>query len=443
MFRNITRRCFTKTSAAVSVAATLGMTAVQADRINGANGRIRLGMIGVGNRGRQLLDGFLQQEDAEIVALCDVYQPYLEQAAERVPNKPDLLGDFREILKRTDIDAVVIATPDHWHAIQTIDACNAGKDVYVEKPLSLTIHEGRKMVEAARRNNRVVQVGLNRRSSDVWQKTAAMVAEGELGHVSSSRAYRLSNMSPDGIGHMPTKAVPKDLNWDLWLGPQAAQPYQDNIAPYKFRWWNNYSSQMGNWGVHYFDVIRWAIGQQAPSSICTMGGIYTVDDDRNIPDTAQALFEFSSGHLLQFSTLEASGNPALLEGEVELRGTDGTLYAGEWGGDRRGIQIIPERGGQFQDRKPRRKPFEYRNPQSYDVQTAAHARNFLDCIKSRELPVADVEIGHRSTTMAHLANISLATKSRLEWDAKKEIITNLPAANEMLHYEYRAPWKLG
>ncbi len=441
MSEKITRRRFTKSSAA-GVAATIGLAAARADQVAGSNDRIRLGMIGVGNRGRQVLDGFLLQEDAEVVALCDIYKPYLEQAAAKVPNKPELFHDFRKLLERSDIDAVVIATPDHWHAIQTIDACNAGKDVYVEKPLAATIYEGRQMVEVARRTKRVVQVGLNRRSSDIWQQSADMITAGEIGHVTSSRAYRLSNMTPDGIGHSTAQPAPKDLDWDMWLGPRAARPFQENIAPYKFRWWSDFSSQMGNWGVHYFDAIRWAIGQQAPTSVCSMGGIYAVDDDRNIPDTAIALFEFSSSHLLQFGTLEASGNKALLEGEVELRGTEGTLYVGEWG-ESRGIRILPEKGGQFQDHKLRREPFEYRNPQGYGVQTAAHARNFLDCIKSRELPAADVEIGHHSTTMAHLANISLATKSRLEWDAEKEIITNLPEANEMLHYEYRGPWKLG
>ncbi len=175
-----------------------------------------------------------------------------------------------------------------------------------------------------------------------------------------------------------------------------------------------------------------------------MGGVYAVDDDRTIPDTAQAMFEFESGHLALFGQYEASGNPAMLEGEIELRGTRGTLYAGEgWNDSERRIRIVPERGGQFQgDHSPRMEPVEDRMEESYHDQTTAHAQNFLDCIKSRELPVADVEIGHRSTTMANLANISLAMRSRLEWDAEREIVTNLPAANDLLHYEYRKPWTL-
>ena len=442
MQKKISRRDFTKTGAAVGTAvgaATLGWTAVQAARVRGANERIRLGMIGVGNRGSQLLGAFLASADAQIVAICDIYQPYLKRAAAKLDGPVDRYGDFRKLLDRTDLDAVVIATPDHWHALQTIAACRAGKDVYVEKPLSITIHEGRRMAEVARQTNRVVQVGTHRRSAQLWQKMAQMVQAGDLGKTTVSRACRLSNMYPDGIGKRPTSAPPSDLDWDMWLGPRPARPYQDNIAPYKFRWWHLYSSQMANWGVHYLDAMRWCADQLAPASVCAMGGRFAVDDDRTIPDTAQAMFEFASGHLSLFGTFEATGNRILPEGEMEIRGTQGTAYIG---GNK--IHVLPERGGQFQDHAPRMDPVELTIPESGNHgATAAHAQNFLDCVKSRERPNADVEIGQRSTTMAHLANISLAVKSRLEWDAQNERITNVPQANDFLHYEYRAPWTLG
>jgi len=345
--------------------------------------------------------------------------------------------DYRELIEKADVDAVVIATPDHWHALQTIDACNAGKDVYVEKPLSITVREGRKMVEAARRNKRVVQVGTHRRSSPLYTRLASVVQSGTIGHVSVSRAYRLSNMYPDGIGRMPHTDPPEDLDWDLWLGPRPSRPYQDNIAPYKFRWWHLYSSQMGNWGVHYLDAIRWMTDELAPSSVCAMGGQFIVDDDRTVPDTMEAVFEFASGRLAIFGQYEASGNAALRRGEVELRGTQGTVYV-----DGNSYDIIPERGGQFQDREPRMEPMQDKDEGNNAALTALHARNFLDCVKSRETPNADVEIGHRSTSLSLLANISLATKSRLEWDAEREVVTNSRAANKLLHYEYRKPWKL-
>ncbi|MDY0169190.1 MAG: Gfo/Idh/MocA family oxidoreductase [Thermoguttaceae bacterium] len=432
MTEKITRRTFTKATAA----ATLGLTAASARRVLGANDRIRLGFIGVGNRGSQLLAAFLKHEHAQVVVLSDVSQPLLAKAAEMVDDKVDREADFRKVIQRNDIDAVVIATPDHWHAIQTIDACNAGKDVYVEKPLSITVYEGRRMVEAARRNNRVVQVGIHRRSSKLHAQLAEMIADGKLGKVTVSRAYRLSNMYPDGIGKKPVTTPPPDLDWDLWLGPRPEQPYQENIAPYNFRWWNLYSSQMANWGVHRLDAIRWLTGELAPSSIVSMGGRFAVDDDRTIPDTQESVFEFASGRLAIFGMYEASGNPAIRYGEVELRGTQGTAYIDGWK-----FEIVPERGGQFQDREPRMEPMEV---QSTDANlTWQHAGEFLDCVKSRRTPNCDVEIGHRSTTFSLLANISLATRSRLEWDAENEKITNNAEANDMLHYEYRKPWKLG
>jgi predicted dehydrogenase len=433
MSKEVSRRTFAK--ATVVTAASLA--SATRTRAQGANDRVRLGFIGVGNRGSQLISAFLNHKDADIVALCDVYQPYLDRAKERLPDAK-VYKDYRDLIAHKDLDAVVIGTPDHWHALQCIEACKAGKDVYVEKPLSITIHEGRKMVEAARRYKRIVQVGTHRRSSPLYTRLAKVMQSNTVGHVSVARAYRLSNMYPDGIGRLPHTDPPKDLDWDMWLGPRPARPYQDNIAPYKFRWWHLYSSQMGNWGVHYLDAIRWMTGELAPSSVCAMGGRFVVDDDRTVPDTMQAVFEFASGRLATFGQYEASGNAALRRGEVELRGTQGTVYV-----DANSYQIIPERGGQFQDTKPRMEPMEDKDKGNNAVLTARHARNFLDCVKSREMPNADVEIGHRSTSFSLLANISLATKSRLEWDAEREVITNNKEANEFLHYEYRNPWELG
>ncbi|MFQ6035628.1 MAG: Gfo/Idh/MocA family protein, partial [Sedimentisphaerales bacterium] len=338
---------------------------------------------------------------------------------------------------RKDIDAVVIATPDHWHAIQTISACQAGKDVYVEKPLSITVVEGRKMVEAAKRYNRVIQVGLHRRSSKEYEQVVETVQAGKIGKVTVGRAYRISNMHPKGIGRYSDTAPPKGLDWDMWLGPRAKRPYKDNIALYKFRWWQSYSSQMANWGVHYLDAMRWVLGEQAPVSISAHGGRFAVDDDRTIPDTMEVIFELASGTLLIFGQYEASGGSALADGEIEFRGTLGNLYSGTSG---TAFKIVPSRGGQFQDRKPRIEPLEGK-PMDGDL-TAQHIRNFLDCVKTRKPTNCDMETGHRSTTFALLANIALATKSRIEWDPKNERIINNKQANELLHYKYRKPWKL-
>lgn len=439
MSSRMSRRNFVKTGAA----ATLGLTtALSASKVAGANERVRAGYIGVANRGGQLIEASLPHRDLEVVAVCDVYEPYTRQWAEKLGASITQYRDFRHMLDRNDLDALFVATPDHWHAIQTIMACDAGKDVYAEKPLTITVLEGRRIVEAAKRNNSIVQVGVHRRSGDHFYELADLIKKGTVGKVTVARCYRISNMYPNGIGIAPDSDPPEGLDWDMWLGPRPKRPFNENIAPYKFRWWHLYSSQMANWGVHYCDVIRWMLGEEAPASVSAHGGKFAVNDARTIPDTMEVIFEFASGCLLIFGQYEASSNkmwPTDFRGlDFELRGTLGTVYGGSGG-----YQIIPERGGQFEDPAPRMEPMEFKTDHNGQTLTVAHIRNFLDCIKSRKKPNADAEVGHRSTTFSLLSNISLATKNRLEWDAERELITNNDAANELLHYEYRPPWKLG
>jgi len=412
-----------------------------------------MGFIGVGNRGSELLGYFMAEPDVEIAALCDVYEPYLSRDRSKVHpdiikevgNKSPMMGekfarepfrhkDFRKLLERKDIDAVCIATPDHWHAIQTILACEAGKDVYVEKPLTVTIAEGRRMVEAAKRTGRVVQVGLNRRGSTIYKEARELVSAGTIGKVTVARALYTSRMYPNGIGQAQPEDPPPGLDWDLWLGPRAYRPYQRNIAPYKFRWWQDYSSQMANWGVHYLDAIRWLINERAPVSVTAYGGKYLLTDDRTIPDTLEVTFELPSGALVVFGVYEAAGGSTLPEGEVELRGAKGNLYVND-----RSYHVLPTRPGQFQEGESSIED-QKKTLESRENITARLIRNFLDCVKSREKVWCDLEEGHRSTTFALLANIALATKSRLTWDAETEKITNLPEANKYLDYEYRRPW---
>jgi predicted dehydrogenase len=364
---------------------------------------------------------------------------------EEFGKKVKLYSDFRKMLEQKDIDAVCIGTPDHWHAIQTIQAMDAGIDVYVEKPLTITLKEGRAMVEAQKRTGRVVAVGLNRRGSSVFQNLAKEIQNGKIGKITTARALRISNMYPDGIGRMKPEDPPANFDWDMWLGPRPLRPYQYNIAPYKFRWWKEYSSQMGNWGVHYMDVIRWMIGETAPTAITAHGGKYIVDDDRDIPDTMEVFFEFKSGTIVQFSIHEASSGGGIRGGEIELNGTKGNLVA-----DQDGYTIDPAWRGQFQkwEKMVEEEEYELEGDTAHgdlgitENSTAVLIRNFLDCVKSGDTPLCTLEDGHRSTSFAHLANISLETGMRIEWDPDKEIITNSEKANELLHYEYRSPWKL-
>jgi predicted dehydrogenase len=460
------RREFLTKSALAAAGVTLGANALNASEYlkpAGANEKIRMGFIGLGNRGSQLLGLFMKNPDVEIAGFCDVYEPYMlrdrskvdpryikelggqiPRMGENFPSKVKTYSDYRKLLDDKDIDAVCIATPDHWHALITIDALRAGKDIYCEKPLTITIKEGRMMVEAQARTKQVVAVGLNRRGNANYQKLAKEIPAGKIGKVTMARAARINNMFPSGIGKMKPEQPPKDLNWDMWLGPRAFRPYQYNISPYKFRWWSEYSSQMGNWGVHYMDVIRWMMGETAPIAISAHGGKYAVHDDRDIPDTMEVTYEFASGSIITFSIVEAAAGPGMFQyGEVELRGSKGTLYA-----DENGYRIFGSKPGQFQSwtTQLENESADSKNMQLPDGSsgdsTSAVVRNFLDCIKSRNAPYCTLEEGHRSTSFAHLANIALAVKMRLEWDPVKEVFRNSEAANKLLHYEYRKPWNL-
>jgi len=444
MVTSISRRTFLHSGAATTA---FGLAALQTEtsaaQIIGANERIRLGFVGVANRGGQLITAFTKHDDVEVAALCDVDATTLNRVRKQFDDKPFVSNDFHKLYERKDLDGIVLATPDHWHAIQTIDACKAGKDVYCEKPLCVTVLEGRKMVDAARKYNRIVQVGTHRRSAPHYMELAKQGVDNLVGFVTVGRSFRPSNMFPDGLGKAAPSEPPKDLDWDLWLGPRPERAFQATIAPYKFRWWDLYSSQMGNWGVHYLDAMRWLLGENAPMSVCAMGGRYVIDDDRTVPDTAEALFEFKKGRLLSFAQYEACGNPCMATderfrplGEVELRGTNGTLFINDGG-----WKVFPEYGGQFQKREARMEKKTGDGTPLSDTEKL-HARNFLDCMRNRQTPNCDVEEGHRSTTMSLLANISLAVRQRLDWDPAAEKFIGNDAANQLLHYEYRAPWKL-
>ena len=462
-----TRRAFLSQTGMVAAGLTLGANSISAKnypRIMGANEKIRVGFIGVGNRGTQLLKIFMDQPDCEVAALCDVYEPYITRDRSKVDpryiktmsrkiprmgetfeNKVERYSDYRKLLENKDIDAVCIATPDHWHALQTIDAISAGKDVYVEKPLSKTIQEGRAMVNAGINSNQVVTVGLNRRGAPTFQKLSREIPAGKIGKVTFASASHVGNMFPNGIGKMKPENPPKDFNWDAWLGPRAYRPYQYNIAPYMFRWWDDYCNQISNQGVHYLDLIRWLLNEEAPVAISANGGKYAIDDDRTIPDTMQVTYEFASGSIASVNILEASSGSFLPHGFLELRGTKGTLYTGE-----NDYKVLPTRPGQFQSWDKLMEPEEYSLGQtdtllednSFRNSTANLIRNFLDCIKSRETPFSTLEIGHRSTSLAHLATIAMQTKQRLQWDSVKERFTNSNEANKLLSYEYRKPFKL-
>ncbi len=440
------RRDFMKATSAAGIT-----TALSYNRIAGANDRVRLGFIGLGNRGDQVLDAFLVHKDAEVAAVCDIHSPYVDFAANKAGTHPKPFKDYRQLLELTGIDAVVVCTPDQWHALMMIEACRAGKDVYVEKPLSLCVAEGRKMCEAAKEHKRVVQVGIHRRSSPFCREAAELVRNGALGRISVVRSFHIQNEWPKGIGNPPDENPPAGFDWDSWLGPAPKVPYNKNRTFYRFRWFYDYSGgQLTNFGVHYTDMIQWALGHDAPLAVTAMGGKYAVEDNREIPDTLEVLWTYPDGVLVTFSQFNASAPPAgLRNGEIEFRGTRGTLYV-----QGNGYEIVPDQitPNEFPARTPldrtiekgwrtgQKAQIEPRKAQG-DADTARHARNFLDCVRSRERCNCDIETGHRSTSATLIGNIAHKTRSFLEWDGSRERFTNNVEANKHLKYEYRTPWK--
>lgn len=436
-------------------AGAAGWTALSYQRVLGANDRVRMGYIGLGNRGDQVHDGFLEHGDSQTVAICDLKDDYLDLAARKSRGTPARFKDYRKVIESKDVDAVAIATPDHWHALMFVEACRAGKDVYVEKPLSLTVWEGRRMVEVAVETKRVSQVGIHRRSSKLFQEAAEFVRGGGLGKVTVARGYHILNEWPAGIGKPETGPPPSEEEWDRWLGPAPKVPYNSNRMYYNFRWFYNYSGgQLTNFGVHYMDMLRWSLGKDSPRAVTAMGGHWAVEDNREIPDTLEVLWEFEGGAMVSFTQINANAAPPNIQPgcEMEIRGTKGTMYlhGNRW-------EVVPEmiketprpvrtplaRDKERElERSGRRKVIEPKLVKG-SADTAFHARNFLDCVKSRAKCNCDVLTGHLSTTATLIGSIALKTRSFLEWDAKAEKFSNNPKANQWLRYDYRPPYKLG
>jgi len=450
MTDEINRRDFIRRAGLTTVSvAAAGL--VPSRSVLGANDRVRVGVIGTGRQGRDDMEDMARQPDAEIAALCDVYQPNLDTAQRSlqmlagVPNqssvKPDTYKDFRQILDRKDIDVVIVGTPDHWHALPTVEACKAGKDVYVEKPISTVLEEGRKMVQAARKYNRVVQVGTQQRSGIHFQKAVELVQDGLLGKISFVRTWNYDNEYPQGIGDPADSDPPAGLDWDMWLGPAPKRPFNWNRFGVGDRWstfryfWDYAGGFMTDWGVHLMDIVEWAMKVEGPSAVTASGGKFYLRDNAECPDTLQVTYEYP-GFVCTYENRWDNGNSMYDHGYgIEFHGTDGTMFL-----DRGGFQVYPEKRHQLGKevaRTPEMKMDEVNNSH-FD-----HVRNFLDCVKSRQRPTSDIEIGHRSTSVCLLGNVAYRSKERLVWDvANERLVQGSAKAKELLGREYRAPWKL-
>lgn len=457
MTKNIRRRDFIKTSIAVGGAASSGAAVLSlGSPINGApmvdtqgsvvgaNSQIRVGMIGCGGQGNSDGSHFARVPNVKIVALADVYEDSIKSTLGNTSLRLDATKtvthkDFRRLLEDKNIDAVIIATPDHWHALIMIMACQAGKDVYVEKPLSLTVDEGRRMVTAARRYNRVVQVGTQQRSARHFQIAAQMVREGKIGKVARVHTWNHDQEFPGGIGNPQDAAPPKGLDWDFYLGPAPNVPFNENRFLWNFRWFWDYSGgKMTDWGVHLIDIVHWGMNVDAPLSVAAFGGKYVINDNRETPDTLMVTYEYP-GFVLTYENRAYTGRGYEGRGYgIAFHGTDATMVV-----DRSGFEILPELAGKKRDDLfTSRVPVARMGLPRIDTSHFDHVRNFVDCMKSRALPISDVEIGHRSTSAPLLANVALHCGQRIKWDAKNEKIIGDPEASKWLSKEYRAPWKL-
>ena len=426
------------------------MTAAAGRRVLGANDRVQVGFIGYGLIGAQHVYDFKNQHDVDLAALCDVYQPRLEEGLAACGPRAKGYRDFRRLLDDRDIQAVVISTPDHWHALMTLMACAAGKDVYVEKPLTLFVQEGRWMVDAARHYNRVVQVGTQQRSGKHYQDAVGLLRSGHIGKVESVRMGFFRNVMP-GFGAPRDSDSPPGMDYGLWLGPAPVRPYNKNRSLYHFRWFWDYSGgQMTNLGAHEIDVVHWAMQVKGPAAVSSCGGRFVLQDNGETPDTQDALFEYP-GFTVVCSIREASLGRGLGEG-LQFFGTKGSMTL-----SRSGYQVFADKKAPPENQipvfrghpagGPERRPgsgpdlwTETRVERASNSLLDSHVRNFLDCVKSRERPVADVEEAHRTATACHLANISLRVGRKVRWDSEKEEIVDDREASAHLVRPYRKPW---
>jgi predicted dehydrogenase len=441
-----TRRSFVQAGAAGL------LTAASWQRVHGANERVGVGFIGYGLIGKRHLLDFQEQKDADLVAVAEVHRGRLAEAVAQAGPAAKGHGDFRKLLDSKDVHAVVVSTPDHWHGLMTMMACAAGKDVYVEKPLTLFVREGRWMVEVARRHQRVVQVGTQQRSGPHYQRARELVRAGRLGKVSSVRMSAFRNVMP-GFGRPADGDPPADLDWDLWLGPAPHRRYNPNRALYHFRWFWDYSGgQMTNLAAHALDVVHWFLDVPGPTAVTSAGGRFSLQDNGETPDTQDALIEYP-GWTAVWSHREACAGPSA---SLQLCGPRGSITLTRSGfvlsGDRKvpPENAVPQFAGPHPAGGPRRvetagpaelwtKPVEDRTGNGRE-QFLLHVRNFLDCVKSRRPPVSDLKSAHRVATVCHLANISLRLGRKIRWDAEREEVVGDAAAGRWLARPYRAPW---
>jgi predicted dehydrogenase len=407
----------------------LGAATVLPRSVFGANERVTLGIMGVNGRGRALAQGFASLPDARIKYVCDVDSRVIPKVASLIASKqgkePEAVGDFRRMLDDKEVDGLIVATPDHWHALATIHACQAGKDVYVEKPCSHNVVEGRRMIEAARHYKRVVQVGTQRRSNPFFQDVVAYLRSGKLGKIHMAKA--INSQKRKDIGHAPDAPVPPGVDYDLWLGPAPQHAFNANRFHYNWHWfWDYGTGDLGNDGVHHVDVARWGLGLTVPEVVSSGGGKLFYQDDQETPDTQIATYRAGDALLVYEMRLWSPYGEHGLENGNVFYGEHAYMVLGNDG------YKVYEKGDKLVD--------SFTKPKGRDE--GEHQANFVACIKSRATPNCDIEEGHRSAMLCHLANIAQRVGRTIRFQATDESIPDDAQAARLLSRTYRDPWSL-
>lgn len=409
-----------------------------------ANDKLIVGLIGCKGMGFGNLNTFLSQENVECAALCDIDQNILNQRAADVDKilkkketetdikikRPKLYSDFRKLLENKDIDAVIIGTPDHWHAKIMILACEAGKDVYVEKPMANSIGEAHLMVKAAKRYNKVIQVGQWQRSGPHWQDMKYFVKSGKLGKIAEIKVWRYGG---NEVPVVPDSPVPQGVDYNMWLGPSRERPFNKNRFHYNFRWfWDYAGGKMTDWGVHLLDMAFYAMDSWTPKSVSSTGGkVVFPDDAMETPDVLKAVYEFDNFNVVWENNFGIQKDETGRDHGLAFNGENGILFV-----NRGGWEVVPKKGkgGEMMEKVP----FSPTKGNHLDF----HVKDFINCIKSREKTACDVETGRDVAINAHLGNIAYRTGNTISWNPETNSFGNNSAANELITPYYRSPWKL-
>lgn len=440
----IDRREFIGKSSKTIVALSAGTAVMgRTKRAVSANEKIRMALIGVGGRGTSLIQGFAKWPEVDVTYLCDCnprrggIQDLADQLEREKNLRPKIVTDHNEVFRDKDVDAVVIATPDHWHAPLAIFACQHEKDVYVEKPPTHNIWEGRKMVEAARKYKRIVQCGTQNRSAPYNWKAKEYIESGKLGTIHLCKVFNMKGGGPYHKG--PDGTPPPDFDWDRWLGPAPMRPYNESVHHGWHMYWDFTADDLADDGSHQLDLARWLIGKDYPKSVYSVGGKYPFNDDRDPPVVLETSYEFDdmvmTMELTQYTPYMSKIAWEIRESDlfpywpqcatrIELYGTKNQMLVGRHGG---GWQVFTS-DGKVVDQEYGRFPDD------------PHKQNFLDCIRSRKLPNADAEEGHRSACLIHLATVSYRVGcKKLNFDAKTETFDDAEA-NQLVKRTFREPY---